>query len=243
MEAQGSSPPESVPTEEAETLGLQNAELDETATPDEGLETEVVPDDDATLLKQKVAEYEAKLEEQKAKEYEREQAVAAAMERLEREKDEKAAAELLASLEDNDPELAEQFKQNRGYLVQKLTQTQQENQKFTNAIEALTLALEKNHPDIVQAVIDEAQTLMDYPDYQAKLDALERRKAGQKAESERVQSLEKQLAELQLKLDAASRPKGADAVEGGTTGAGATSEWQTAGNFEDFFAGLARDIA
>lgn len=242
MDAQGSAPPENAPTGEAETLGLQNAELDATAN-EEGLETEVVPDDDATLLKQKVAEYEAKLKENEAKDYERDQAVAAAMERLEREKDEKAAAELLAQLQGTDEELAEQFKANRGYLVQKLAQTQQDNQKFTNAIEALTLALEKNHPDIVQAVIDEAQTLMDYPDYQAKLDALERRKAGAKAESERVQTLEKQLAELQLKLDAANRPRGADAVEGGSTGAGATSEWQTAGNFEDFFAGLTRDIA
>ena len=93
-------------------------------------------------------------------------------------------------------------------------------------------------PEQFQEIAAESESLVTLRSEQEMDQTIAQRK--QSAESQRTATLklEKENAELRLRIDAMSRPLGADAVDAGSTSGPGTADWQNATTFDEFFDGM-----
>jgi hypothetical protein len=153
--------------------------------------------------------------------------------------DQKRTNELIAQLQEMDPEAAKHLQESRQFLGQQLVQSKQENEGWGKGMAALTVALSASlPPEQVQQIVQRAQGLTNFNSYEEMERSVQAEQQRDHATNERMALLENQLREMRLRIDARARPRGADAVEGSAPGPGAGGNWQNAPDFDSFFAGL-----
>lgn len=239
-----------------ETLGLQETASSPDANESEVLvaetpqvaETETVPVSDVETLR---VELERKQQDIAAREAEWQQRVQAAEQMLRQaeaekfrkleQEDAERAEQFYNDLQATDPEWAEQFQERRNYLAWDRERARREAAGSYSALEALTLAVEYNAPDLMQRIIADASELTQYPQLEQKQKLLGARKQATASESAKVQQLERELQEMRNRLEAMNRPAAADIVEGGRSGSGSGNwqqRWDNATGFDEAFSVL-----
>lgn len=134
-------------------------------------------------------------------------------------------AQYLLKLHEEDPELANQYRQHRGRLGQQLAYAQVESEARTNALHAMTLAAAEEFGDEGLArFMQRAQQLAALPSADAMQQTVEARKQAKASDNKRIAELESAVRTLTAKLSAGQRDPRADAVEAPIGGPSTTAK-------------------
>lgn len=207
--------------------------------------SELVPDPAAQRLAELEAR-EAEIAQREAVWQQRAQAAAELVRRAEAEKLQRAEQEdteraetFYDELKQTDPEWAEQFQGHRNFLAMDRHNARLEAAGTMGAFESFIMAAQYHAPDLMDKIKADAELLTQYPSTEQKQHMLQLRKDAVQSNNAEVSELRRELQEVRLRLEAATRPEGADTVDGGQSGPGGSdwqSRWNNATGFDETFA-------
>lgn len=113
---------------------------------------------------------------------------------------------------------ADKIQQHRSFLSQERDEAFMERDLMAKANDALVAILQDRFPGEFEGIVADAKTLMPYSSYDEMQGTLGQRKSLTSAKDAEIARLNQQIAELQARTGALSRPLDADRVEAGGTG-------------------------
>lgn len=234
-------PPESPPPTAVAAESEQASDAPQEPEPDESQ-----PVEDADALKARLAEIESELQARRDAE---EQARFAAEQRRFQEQqlqawkaqqeEEQRSQQFASELSNVDPQWGQAYQQVRGGLLQQRDQAWRDASGARHGFTAFVKAVESvMTPEQFQAAADLSQGLVSLPTEDAMDAQIVQMQQGRNASDQALLERDREIAELRLRIDAMSRPPGADAVDAGSTSGPGTADWQNATTFDEFFDGM-----
>jgi hypothetical protein len=237
----GEPPPESPPPSPValESEQASDAPAEPETSPDE-------PVEDAEALKARLAEIESELQARKTAEDQQraafeqrkvqEEQLRAWKAQQEEEQRSQQFAEELANV---DPQWGQAYQQVRGHLLQQRDHAWRDAHGARHGLTAIAKAIESVlPPEQFEAIIEMSQGLVTLPSEDAMDQAIAQQYQVRSQSEQALLERDREIAELRLRIDAMSRPPGADAVDAGSTNGTGTADWQNATTFDEFFDGM-----
>lgn len=235
-------PPESPPPSAVAAESEQASDApQEPESPDESQ-----PVEDADALKARLADIESEL--QARKDAEEQARVAAEQRRFQeqqlqawkaQQEEEQRSQQFAAELMNVDPQWGQAYQQVRGGLLQQRDQAWHDANGARHGFTAFVKAAESViTPEQFQAIAGLSQNLVSLPTEDAMDAQIAHMQQNRNASDQALLERDREIAELRLRIDAMSRPLGADAVDAGSTGGPGTADWQNATTFDEFFDGM-----
>lgn len=157
--------------------------------------------------------------------------------------EEESAQELIAQLQEVDPQLAETYSGQRQGLIQRTAQAQQETAGWQRGMAALVLAIQEELGDeALGRVRALGQELAKHPNFDGMQQFVQTRKQATTNADKRVAELEDVVRQLLLQQGAKSRPAAADRVDSAPAARPKATRPEDADDMDGFFAAWQPDL-